>query len=395
VRILVVHNRYLYRGGEAAAYEAECRMLEDRGWIVDRFEEDNRRVEELGRLRTAGRAVWSMESAQAMRQRLCDHRYNLIHVHNFFPLVSPSVHHVAFNAGLPVVQTLHNYRLFCLNPTPYRSGRVCSDCLGRSVPWPGVMHACYRGDRRASAAVAAMVTAHRMLGTWRRKVNVFIALTDFARQRFIAGGFPADRLMIKPNLVRVGRDSPKRTRDDFVLFVGRLTQAKGVRTLLAAWRGMPEPPPLVIAGDGELASEVADAASSPRIRWLGHRSPAEVHELMASCRLLVVPAESWENGSMVVMEAAASATPTVASDMGAVGEIAGQEIGAVTVPAGDPGALAEAVGDLYRDRQRLERLADEARSNYEKRFSVGANYHLLMQVYGRALGRRPEGLSAR
>ena len=202
MRVLMVHCRYQIRGGEDECYEAEQRLLREAGVEVDGYEDDNRRVERQGKLRTAVATVWSKSTYDAVRARLRAKRYDLVHVHNFFPLISPAVYHAAQAEGCAVIQTLHNYRTACPAGTFYRDGRVCEDCLGRKVPWPGVVHGCYRGSRAGTAAVAAMIAGHRLIGTWQNKVDLYIALNEFMRAKAIAGGLPAHKIVIKPNFVR-------------------------------------------------------------------------------------------------------------------------------------------------------------------------------------------------
>src|SRR5690606_36035315 len=234
--VLMVHNRYLQRGGEDVAFETDCRLLREAGDTVDVYEEDNRRVEALGKARSAARAVWSVETYRRIRDRLRRTRYDCVHVHNFFPLVSPAVYHAARAEGVAVIQTLHNFRLVCPKATLFRDGRVCEDCVGRRVPWPAILHSCYRGSRGATLAVSAMIVAHRMLRTWRSAVHAYIALTEFGRAKFVEAGLPADRIVVRPNCVHpdpgVGGHE-----GGFVLYVGRLSEEKGIRVLLDAWKG--------------------------------------------------------------------------------------------------------------------------------------------------------------
>ena len=172
-----------------------------------------------------------------------------------FRSISPAAHHAAKAEGVPLVQSVRNYRLICPAATLFRDGGVCEDCLGRTAPWPGVLHGCYRESRSASAAVAAMIVAHRMLRTWQRKVDAFVALSRFARDKLIEGGLPADRIAIKPNFVD---DEPGQGRGpgDYALYVGRLAPEKGLMTLLQAWQRLERPFPLKIVGTGPIASLV-------------------------------------------------------------------------------------------------------------------------------------------
>jgi hypothetical protein len=175
MRILSVHNHYQIRGGEDESCQSEERLLRDMGHQVDLYKEDNERVATIGKMRLAFRTVWSVETYQALSSQLTERTYDVVHVQNFFPLISPSVYYAAKTKGIPVVQTLRNYRLLCPNAQFFREGRVCEDCLGQFVPLPGVIHACYRESRAATAAVAAMLTVHRAMGTWHNLVDIYIA----------------------------------------------------------------------------------------------------------------------------------------------------------------------------------------------------------------------------
>jgi len=393
MRVLLVHNRYLLRGGEQQAVEAEAAMLAGRGVEVEVLEESNERIAALGPLRSAGRTVWSAEAGRRVSSALAAGRHDLVHVHNFFPLLSPAVHHAAHRLRVPVVQTLHNYRLFCLNPTPYRRGSVCTDCLGR-LPLAGVRHACYRDSRTASAAVAAMLAVHRALGTWRRCVTSFVCLSRFSRDVLARAGLPGDRLEVKPGCVTPDPGAKERAGSGAV-FAGRLTAAKGVRTLLEAWRRVGAAVPLTVIGAGVLEGEAAAAAREvPGLRWLGARDHREVLDAMRAAAFAVVPAESFENSPTVVAEAFATGTPVLASALGSVGEVVRDGVTGTHFPAGDAEALAREALALAARPGAIEAMGRAARARFEEIFAADANSSLLLAIYGRALeraGRRAAG----
>src|SRR5262249_18509694 len=172
MRILMLHNRYLVPGGEDVSVPAEAALLARHGHEVELLEQDNRRVEELGKTRTAMRALWSSEAMRLVTAKLRACRFDVLHVQNFFPLWSPSVYYAAARCRVPVVQTLRNYRLLCSNAVFFRKNRVCEDCLGRFAPWPGIVHACYRNSRAASSVVTAMIGLHKIAGTWLNRVSI-------------------------------------------------------------------------------------------------------------------------------------------------------------------------------------------------------------------------------
>ena len=252
----MLHNHYQQPGGEDQVFEVEGALLEAHGHRVLRYTQHNDSVADMTRAELAKATVWNTVAYRELRTLIREEQPQVAHFHNTFPLISPAAYHAARAERVPVVQTLHNYRLICPSALFFREGRVCEDCSGKAVPWPGVAHACYRGSRSSSAAVAAMLTAHRVLGTWSRAVDAYIGLTEFARQRFVRGGLPAEKIVVKPNFVHPdpgagGGDG------EYVLFVGRLSEEKGVDTLLKAWKRPRVRVPLKIVGDGPLVPEVA------------------------------------------------------------------------------------------------------------------------------------------
>lgn len=386
-RILLAHNRYLIRGGEQQVFEAEADLLRDHGHVVETYLEDNERVAELGQARTAARTVWSAETYQAARRILRDGRIDLVHVHNFFPLISPAIYYAARAERVPVVQTLHNYRLLCVNGLLFRDGAACEACVGRAVPWPGIRHACYRDSRGGSATVATMLAAHRAIGTWGNMVDAYIALSDFSRGKFIEGGLPGDKIWIKPNFA--ARDpGPGRGQGGYALYAGRLSPEKGVATLLDAWRQLDGKIPLWIVGDGPLVGKVAEAAEAvPAIRYLGRVPNEDVLRYMQAAAFLVAPSECYENFPMIIVEAYAAGLPVLASDLGSTGSLvqAGQTGRHFVV--GNAADLAQQALRLMDNPAGLDAMRATARATYEARYTAAANYRQLRDIYDRVLAR--------
>lgn len=235
-------------------------MLRSNGHAVVEYTEDNRGLDGMSTHTAAARSVWSRASNRRLRELLASHKPDVVHFHNPFPLVSPAAYWACSDTGVPVVQTLHNYRLLCPAATFFRDGRICEDCLGKTVTWPGVLHACYRGARAQSAVVTSMPGTHRLLGTWTMKVAVYVALTELAREAFIAGEPPADKIMVKPNSIEPDPGVGD-VNDGYAIFVGCMSEEKGVRSLLAAWRQL-NGISLKIVGDGPLINEARAAASA-------------------------------------------------------------------------------------------------------------------------------------
>ncbi|NJO62455.1 MAG: glycosyltransferase family 4 protein [Richelia sp. RM2_1_2] len=381
MRILAIHNRYQIRGGEDECYEAEVSLLREMGQQVEVYEASNDRVAKLGKLRLAADTVWSGEAYQTIEHQLQKYRPDVVHVHNFFPLISPSVYYAAKRAGIPVVQTLHNYRLLCPNALFFRDGKVCEDCLGQIIPYPGVIHGCYRENKVASAGVATMLGVHRTMKTWTKMVDLYITLTEFARQKFIAGGIPAEKIVVKPNFVRpepeVGNGS-----GGYALFVGRLSVEKGLDTLLAAWEHLDNQIPLKIVGDGPLADQVVAATKRlPLVEWLGRKPMAQVHELMGEAKFLVFPSKWYETFGRVAIEAFAKGTPVIAANIGAIAELVDSGRTGLHFRPGDAADLADKVKWVLANPEKLAQMRQEARLEFEAKYTADQNYQQLMEIY--------------
>src|SRR6266568_4646448 len=278
MKVLMVHNRYQQRGGEDSVVSAEVSLLVANGIQVRRFDADNDSIQSLrSKIHVSASQLGSPSVVKnKLAGVLAEFRPDLVHVHNWFPTISASVFRTCNQARIPVVHTLHNYRLLCVTATLFRNGRVCEDCLGTTLRLPGVLHGCYRQSRAGSAIATVGMLAHWAAGTWHNSVDRFIALSEFAKQKFVEGGLPADKIVVKPNFVDPD-PQPGPGTGGYVLFVGRLTEEKGVRTLLNCWRGAPDLPQLKIAGTGPLENEVKEAVlSAGNIEWLGVKETAEV-----------------------------------------------------------------------------------------------------------------------
>jgi glycosyltransferase involved in cell wall biosynthesis len=381
MRILSIHNTYQMRGGEDESREAEERLLREMGHEVEVYEETNDRIATMGAAQTALRTIWSTEAYKTVDQRLIGTTYDLVHVQNFFPLISPSVYYAARSRGVPVVQTLRNYRLLCPNALFFRDGRVCEDCLGKFVPYPGVQHHCYRGDQGASAVTAAMLTVHRMMRTWTEVVDAYIALTEFARQKFIEGGLPAGKIVVKPNFVHPD-PRPGEGRGGYALYVGRLSVEKGLDTLISAWELLERQIPLKIIGDGPLADQVAATVEQfPKIEWLGRRPMQEVYELMGEAMFLIFPSKWYETFGRVAVESFAKGTPVIAANIGAIAELIDHGRTGLHFNPSDPKDLAVKVEWALANPNELAGMRYEARSEFESKYSAKENYQRLMEIY--------------
>lgn len=387
MNILLVHNFYQQPGGEDQVFADETSLLRGRGHSVRQLTIHNDAVEEMGRVELARKTLWNSDFYRTVRSAVREHRAEVVHCHNTFPLISPAAYRAAHDEGAAVVQTLHNYRLLCPNAAFYRNHRVCEDCMHRTVPWPGVVHACYRGSRAATAVVATMLTAHRLRGTWRNEVDLFIALTGFSMRKFIEGGFDERKIVVKPNFVDpdpgVGHGE-----GGFALFVGRLTEEKGIPTLLKAWELISEPVRLVILGDGPMRELVQEcAARDPRIEYLGRQPLQKVCDIMGDAGVLLFPSEWYEGLPRTIIESYAKGTPVVASRLGSMAELVDDGRTGWLFEPGNPVDLARQAREALASPMRLADMRRQARTEYEQFYMAARNYELLMSAYETALGR--------
>jgi glycosyltransferase involved in cell wall biosynthesis len=386
MRILVAHNFYQQPGGEDQCVASEVAMLKAYGHEVAQYCLHNDSIDALSRAQVASRTIWSRSAYREIRELFRKLRPQIVHFHNTFPLISPAAYYAARAENVRVVQTLHNFRILCPNALFFRNGQVCEDCLGKSIPWPSVVHKCYRGSRTATATTAAMLTAHRMIGTWQKVVDAYIALTEFGRQKFIKGGLPADKIVVKSNFVYPESGTGAGT-GGFGVFVGRLSAEKGLDTLLKAWNGLRGNVPLKIVGDGPMAPMVAAAAANDsRIEWLGRKSKEEVSALVGEATFLVCPSNCYETFGLVIVEAFAKGTPVIASNLGAMAELVDHGRTGFHFKPGNAIDLASTVQRLLADVPALHRMRHAARTEFELKYTVKRNYQALMDIYRQVLG---------
>jgi glycosyltransferase involved in cell wall biosynthesis len=389
VRILLVHNHYQKRGGEDFVFEAERKLLEGEGHHVFVYERHNDEIKLYSAWQRASlprRAIWATDSIGAIRQILLGEKPDIAHFYNTFPLISPAAYFACSSAGVPVVQTLPNYRLICPGATLQRNGQTCELCVGSRVPWSAVLHRCYRGSWLQSSVVTAMLMFHRAAGTWDKHVNTYIALTEFARRKLIQGGLPGHKIVVKPNFVHPD-PCPRVSDSGYALFVGRLSKEKGIETLLRAWRSVPEIP-LKIAGDGPMRSMVEEAArqaTGARIEPLGWRSRQEILGLMKGASFLVVPSEWYEGFPLTIVEALACGVPVIGSRLGSTEEIVQDGLSGLLFDPGNSADLLTTVRRVWSDTPLRKKLELGARSQFEARYTAGRNYEMIMRIFENAV----------
>ncbi|MDX2416350.1 MAG: glycosyltransferase family 4 protein [Xanthomonadales bacterium] len=354
-----------------------------------RFNDDLLKLGFRGAIRGSLSTPWNPFSARSIRRAIDEFKPGVVHVHNTFPLISPSIFH-AIGSRAARVLTLHNYRLFCPAATPLRDGRVCTECIDRQNVWPALRFACYRDSRLATLPVALGVAAHRNLGTWRHQVDAFIVLTAFQRDLMVKAGLPKERIHIKPNFYPgVAPSLSWEKRNNAVVFAGRLTAGKGIESLVQAWITWgSSAPKLRIAGDGELRQKLEQiAATNPqvKIRFLGQLSKTETQQEIARSRLLVLPSISLETFGLVILEAFASGTPAAVSNVGPLPSIVRDGQNGIVFSPDNPQSLLDAVKTSWECEGKLEQLASGARQSFESMYTADINYRRLVEIYEQAV----------
>jgi glycosyltransferase involved in cell wall biosynthesis len=394
MKVLLVHNRYRSSApsGEDAAVRNEHRMLEKRGVQVVAFDRCNDDIDQsslAARAAVVANTIWSQRSRSELRKVVRHLRPDIVHVHNTFAMLSPSVYGACKAEGVPVVQTLHNFRFFCPAALFLRDGKPCEECVDRSL-LQSVRHRCYRGSAGATATLAAMLGLHRAMGTYANDIDRYITLTEFGRSKAIRGGIAEHKLVVKPNFVP-DPPGPGTGGGRYVVYVGRLLEGKGAETLVAAWRHLPSVK-LMIVGDGALRPELEATARRERlnIEFVGTQRRPAVMKVIANADFLIMPSVCYETFGLAIAEAFACGTPVLASRIGSLNELVDEGVTGRKFNAGDPEDLARVARVMLADEVTLRRMRARARAYFEARLTEEQNYSQLMQIYSDVIAEKSD-----
>ena len=379
MKILVAHNRYRYRGGEDTVVDAEVDLLRRQGHEVMVYFRDNHEINDMKAHELAVQTLWSSKVINDVFKLVDQFNPELIHAHNTFPLISPSLYTVAERLHIPIIQTLHNFRLLCPQATLLRQGKHCEDCIG-SAPWRAIIHRCYRNSLPQSAVTASMIMVHRFLRTWQSKVTRYIVLNQVCRDKFIQGGLPFERLRIKPNFTESTLE-PQWQHRRGGLFVGRLSVEKGLNVLADALLHLPGIS-ISVYGKGDMQSFVE---KTPGFQYGGFHEAAQLQTRMHEAAYLVVPSTGIESFGLVAIEAFACGTPVIASAHGGLQEIVVHGKTGLLVEPGDALALARAIAYAENHPDKMKAMGQAARQAYLSKYTPEINYQLLMTIYQEAL----------
>lgn len=378
-KILVVHNRYLQYGGEDSVVASEMDLLKSHGHEVQIYTRDNQEIARMGKLGLFVNSVWSSKSQDELRQLISDFCPDIIHVHNTLPLISPVVYWVASEMKVPIVQTIHNFRLACLQAMFLRDGEVCEDCLGKT-PWRGVMHKCYRGSLSASLASAISLQTHRVIGTYRNKVGAYIALNDFCRNKLVEMGLRKERIFIKPNFVSISTTAESANGiSENPLFVGRLSKDKGVEVLADAVKAFPDVMFDVVGVGPE--EHVFNGLTNVNLK--GNLPLDDVYALMRAAPFLIMPSIWYENMPRTLVESFGCGTPVIASQIGALAELVENEKSGLLFNPGSYDDLCRAIKWAIEHPAEMRDMGGYACEKYNREYTEEQNYAMLIDIYER------------
>ncbi len=381
MKVLIIHNEYQHRGGEDTVVAAESALLRDAGHQVHVELVSNSEIQGLsGKIQTFIRTPYDTRRKAWVNHLLDATDYDVVHVHNFFPLLTPAIHEAAAARGVAVVQTLHNYRLLCAGALFLRDGQLCEKCLGGSSLW-GALHRCYRGSALGSLAVVRLQRRANRHQTWHRHVHRFIALTEFAKGKFVTGGLPVERISVKPNFAGP-LTTPMQDRQGAV-FVGRLSPEKGVRTLVESWKKLPHIP-LTIIGDGPEREALEQMAPS-NVAFRGALPADQVRMAMAAAQALVMPSVWYEGFPMTLVEAFSVGTPVIASRIGSLAELIRDGIAGRTFEPSNVEDLAQVVQSTFARPDLLRDMGSAAHAEYQQLYTPRTNLARLEGIYREAI----------
>lgn len=387
MKVLMAHNKYAgAQSGETTVYNQERKLLEEHGHDVITYEVDNSNInvdDSLKRIKLASKTIWSQETYLEVEELIKNEQPQVVHCHNTFPLISPAIYYVAKKYDCATVQTIHNYRFICPMGQFLRDGSPCEDCLGKKIPWPAIYYKCYRDDRAASATVSGMLATHKLINTYAKKIDQYILLTDFARDKFIADGFPKEKLSVKPNFLQ---ESPEIGKHDenFALFVGRVSNEKGIEFLIEAWRQLDIDLDLRIVGNGPLLENLKGENNQANVMFEGEKSHKEVLQFMQKAKFLIFPSIWYEGMPMTIVESFATGLPVIGSNIGAMKTLIQEKKTGVKFEPGSPEDIVKKVKLVDKNENLLKEMSVNARNFYEDTFTAESNYKLLMEIYDKA-----------
>lgn len=384
-KVLIVHNYYQTPGGEDTVVENEKNLLINNGHEVVLYTRHNDEIKTRGIIRKLLlplEAIFSIKTYKEVKRKIIEENIDIVHVHNTLPLISPSVYYSAFSCKVPVVQTIHNFRLLCPGATFTRGNNICEECVDKNL-FSSIRYKCYRGSLIQSIVSAVNLAFHRLIGTY-KKVNGYIALTEFNKEKLM-NLIDEKNIYIKPNFVNKSNDTISKQSENYFLFLGRLDELKGIRMLVEAWKDIKESK-LLVVGKGPLEKEIIEFVYNNKldnIDILGYKDKEEVMQLISKAKALIVPSQWYEGFPMTIVESFSIGVPVIVSDIGNLSTIIENKKNGLLFRYNDKQDLKDKIEMFNNDKMLQKELRQGARASFNNKYNDKINYKLLIDIYNK------------
>lgn len=426
MKILMLHNFYQSSSpsGEDVVFKNEVELLRNHGVDVVTYKRHNDEINEYGlwdKSVLPFRNIWSNRTYNEIKELIKKERPDIAHFHNIFYLISPSAYYACKELGVSVVQTLHNFRIFCSNGLLMRNGRVCEECINKKtgnrsgvvgnrfkIIKNAIKYGCYRNSRIYSLPIALLEYIHWIKNTWANKVDAYIALTEFGRKKFIEAGLPDEKIFVKPNFLS-NPPAPVYSHQNYAVFLGRLSVEKGINVLISALQYLSKISneisamnnqlspaaydsfKIKIVGDGPLKAglkQIVKDSNIEGIEFTGKKTFTECMELLKGARFMIMPSIWYEGFPMAIREAFACGKPVIASQIGAMAELVENSKTGLLFEPGNAKDLADKINWMIEHEKECIEMGRNARKVFEERYTAKKNYEILMEIYNKLLVNR-------
>ena len=381
--VLMVHNFYQIGGGEHTVFRNEVDLLRENGHRVIEYTRSNDELKEskIKMLLLPITTIWSFKTYFEVKRIIREQQIEIVHCHNTFPLISPSVYYAARSLNVPVIQTVHNFRFLCPNGLFYCDGNICEQCCKKGNFIDAIKYKCYRDSRIQTLVVIAMLRFHRMIGTYRKISYIF--LTEFNKTKFAKlVDVDSDQVYIKPNFVDKGKNiNDRNIYGKKFVFASRLDENKGIKQLLENWENLPKDFELVVFGDGPLKELVIEkAGTNSNIKYFGFQKQETIFKELSTSVALMFPSICYEGFPMIIAESMSIGCPVVCPDLGNHGDIVKISNGGVVYENGKE-SFEAALDDIIENNAFY---SSKCLDYYNDVLSKEMNYKKVVEIYDKA-----------